>query len=106
MKVLVFHHSMLDFQPQFIWQLRLQVSVSPQQGHVICGAPNRPRITLCMLACQIVLTVGLFYMSAISSLGVHGGITAGWSRNSKYAFLGSPQSAAQVISYEVSTGPV
>jgi NADH-quinone oxidoreductase subunit H len=48
--------------------------------------------------------VGIIYMFAISSLGVYGIITAGWSSNSKYAFLGGLRSAAQMVSYEVSIG--
>nr|QQO99832.1 NADH dehydrogenase subunit 1 [Selaginella nipponica] len=48
--------------------------------------------------------VGMLYLLAISSLGVYSLIMAGWSSNSKYAFLGSLRSAAQMISYEVSLG--
>ena len=48
--------------------------------------------------------LGLLYSFAISSLSVHTIIMAGWSSNSKYAFLGGLRSAAQMISYEVSLG--
>lgn len=48
--------------------------------------------------------LGLLFLFAVSSLSVYGVIIAGWSSNSKYAFLGSLRSAAQMISYEVSIG--
>jgi NADH-quinone oxidoreductase subunit H len=48
--------------------------------------------------------LGTLYTFALSSLGVHTIIMAGWSSNSKYAFLGGLRSAAQMISYEVSLG--
>lgn len=45
--------------------------------------------------------VDILILFAISSFGVYGIVLAGWSSNSKYAFLGSLRSAAQIISYEV-----
>ncbi len=50
------------------------------------------------------INVGVLYLFAISSLGVYGIIIAGWSSNSRYAFLGALRSSAQMVSYEVSMG--
>ncbi len=50
------------------------------------------------------LNVAILYIFAISSLEVYGVIMGGWASNSKYPFLGSLRSAAQMISYEVSIG--
>ncbi|MFN3954939.1 MAG: NADH-quinone oxidoreductase subunit NuoH [Pararhodobacter sp.] len=50
------------------------------------------------------INVALLFVFAVSSLEVYGVIMGGWASNSKYAFLGSLRSAAQMISYEVSLG--
>jgi len=50
------------------------------------------------------LNFGVVYILAVSSLGVYGIIMSGWASNSKYAFLGSLRSTAQMVSYEVSLG--
>ena len=50
------------------------------------------------------INVAILYIFAISSLEVYGVIMGGWASNSKYPFLGSLRSAAQMISYEVSIG--
>ena len=50
------------------------------------------------------INVAILYILAIGSLEVYGVIMGGWASNSKYPFLGSLRSAAQMISYEVSIG--
>ena len=50
------------------------------------------------------INVSILYIFAISSLGVYSIIMSGWSSNSRYAFLGTLRSTAQMVSYEVSIG--
>ncbi len=50
------------------------------------------------------INVAILFVFAITSLEVYGVIMGGWASNSKYAFLGSLRSAAQMVSYEVSLG--
>ncbi|QUS35514.1 NADH-quinone oxidoreductase subunit NuoH [Falsirhodobacter algicola] len=70
--------------------------------------------TLAMLAFAVIpfentwvladINVAVLFVFAASSLEVYGVIMGGWASNSKYPFLGSLRSAAQMISYEVSLG--
>jgi len=50
------------------------------------------------------IDASLLYILALTSMGVYGVIIAGWSSNSKYAFLGAMRSAAQIVSYEIAMG--
>ncbi len=50
------------------------------------------------------INAALLYILALTSMGVYGVIIAGWSSNSKYAFLGTMRSAAQIVAYEIAMG--
>lgn len=50
------------------------------------------------------IDASLLYILAVTSMGVYGVIVAGWASNSKYAFLGSLRSAAQIVAYEIAMG--
>ena len=50
------------------------------------------------------IDASLLFILAITSMGVYGVVVAGWASNSKYAFLGSLRSAAQIVAYEIAMG--
>ena len=50
------------------------------------------------------IDASLIYILALTSMGIYGVIIAGWASNSKYAFLGSMRSAAQIVAYEIAMG--
>jgi NADH-ubiquinone oxidoreductase chain 1 len=93
-------------------KLLLKEYVSPTQANIILFFLG-PIITLIfsLLGYAVIpygpglaiwdFDLGILYMLAVSSLATYGILLAGWSANSKYAFLGSLRSTAQLISYEL-----
>lgn len=93
-------------------KLLLKEYVAPTQANIILFFIG-PMITLifALLGYLVVpygsgifisdYSLGMLYMLAVSSLGTYGILLAGWAANSKYAFLGSLRSTAQLISYEL-----
>ena len=93
-------------------KLLLKEYVSPTQANIILFFIG-PIITLIfsLLAYAVIpfgpgltlfdFNLGILFMLAMSSLATYGILLAGWSANSKYAFLGSLRSTAQLISYEL-----
>ena len=93
-------------------KLLLKEYVSPTQANLVLFFLG-PIITLIfsLLGFSVVpygpgmaisdFNLGILYMLAVSSLSTYGILLAGWSANSKYAFLGSLRSTAQLISYEL-----
>jgi len=82
-------------QPLFLWAPMLTFMTS-QIGWA--AIPYGHTHVLCDL------NLGTLYVLTVSSLGVYGILLAGWSSNSKYAFLGCCRSVAQMISYELPMG--
>nr|AZP39721.1 NADH dehydrogenase subunit 1 [Arthonia susa] len=93
-------------------KLLLKEYVSPTQANIILFFIG-PIITLIfsLLGYAVIpfapglsifdFNLGILFLLAVSSLATYGILLAGWSANSKYAFLGSLRSTAQLISYEL-----
>ena len=93
-------------------KLLLKEYISPTQANIILFFLG-PVVTLIfsLLGYSVIpygpglalsdFNLGILYLLAVSSLSTYGILLAGWSANSKYAFLGSLRSTAQLISYEL-----
>ena len=84
-------------QPLFVWAPMLTF-ITSQIGWVVIPFTSGGAVSD--------LNLGALYVLAVSSLGVYGILLAGWSSNSKYAFLGCCRSVAQMISYELPMGVI
>ncbi|GBG14051.1 NADH-quinone oxidoreductase subunit H [Novimethylophilus kurashikiensis] len=76
-------------------------------GPILAIAPALAAWAVVPFSSSLVLAnvdASLLYIMAVTSMGVYGVIVAGWASNSKYAFLGSLRSAAQIVSYEIAMG--
>ena len=108
---IVGHYGMLQAFADAL-KLLLKEYISPTQANVILFFLG-PIITLnfSLLGYAVIpfgpglaisnFNLGILYILAVSSLSTYGILLAGWSANSKYAFLGSLRSTAQLISYEL-----
>lgn len=108
---IVGHYGMLQAFADAL-KLLLKEYISPTQANVIIFFIG-PIITLSfsLLGFAVIpygpglaisdFNLGILYVLAVSSLSTYGILLAGWSANSKYAFLGSLRSTAQLISYEL-----
>jgi len=76
-------------------------------GPILAIMPAMAAWAVVPFAPEVVLAninAGLLYILAMTSLGVYGVIVSGWASNSKYAFLGTMRSAAQIVAYEIAMG--